>query len=361
MTITIETILLVLFLVPGILFTRGYYTSPFAKKFSKSTVFGEISWCIIFSMLMHLMGMMTVYLVNKYSFGEFNRIMDFILNMHAGEARLTMSSLNSSFIIKYTIFLWIFSFLLGFITNRIIRRSQLDKHLNGLGFDNQWYYYFSGESLELPSIGAISSDEVDFVIVNILTTVNDIPTLYTGICVEYYLDKDGGLSGVFLTGTHKMQYNSDGSEGSYDRIFGRYLMVPSKEILNINYRYYRIKNKVDFELRKTRFNRFADSLSNVKAGLENLVLIWSFAALIISMPNLLFKKANSPLGRWKERMQAACSFFGLFITVYFSYKYGTVPNSYMWGIVTGTIVYFLGITLFALDKSITVRLLWLSR
>ena len=88
--------------------------------------------------------------------------------------------------------------LLGWGTRIFVRRRKYDRLYRWLRFDNKWFYLLSGESVEFgeykeePFTEFSDAKKIKFVVLDVLTEVEDGNVLYTGVMVDYELEEDGG-------------------------------------------------------------------------------------------------------------------------------------------------------------------------
>jgi hypothetical protein len=160
---------------------------------------------------------------------------------------------NYHVIVIYTATLWIISFASGYLINLVIRRTHLDKRFKIFSFDNEWYYYLSGEILDFPNIEG-TSKEVGLTFVDVLTKTGEETVLYSGILQKFDLKEDGGLASICLTnvqrkgfGNHKSSEigNQDPSREyfEYKEFPSTFLVIPFENILNLNVRFFKVNIK----------------------------------------------------------------------------------------------------------------------
>jgi hypothetical protein len=244
MNITLSTFLIILFLVPGFIFRRAYYSSPFPRKYSKFTLFGEISWIIIPSVILHLVGVYLSYWFWDASFSELAKVPGLIVESVKTNPNIT-TAFNVNILVSFTLSLWTFSFLCGFFINLIIRRAHLDKRFKIFSFDNEWYYYLSGEILDFPHVAG-TSKEVGLTFIDVLTKTGEETILYSGICQKFDLKEDGGLASICLSNVQKKEFNIGNAEvenNGYKEIPSTFLVIPFENILNLNVRFFKVNIK----------------------------------------------------------------------------------------------------------------------
>ncbi|MEO6304766.1 MAG: hypothetical protein ABIP51_16515 [Bacteroidia bacterium] len=252
MNFTLSTILIIFFLIPGFIFRRAYYSQPFPRKYSKFSLFGEISWIIIPSVILQILGIYLIYWIWYENFLELKRFYDFILDCYKPDQNFKIE-VNYHVLIIYTGILWLISITAGYLINLVIRRTHLDKRFKIFSFDNEWYYYLSSEILDFPNIEGTSS-EVGLTFVDVLTKTGEETVLYSGILQKFDLKEDGGLATICLTNVQRKGFaNSKINEiktndstkeyFQYKDVPSTFLVIPFENILNLNVRFFKVNIK----------------------------------------------------------------------------------------------------------------------
>jgi len=166
--------------------------------------------------------------------------------------KITISSINN--IIAYNLYLWISSAVLGYSIKRIVRELKLDRKWKLLRFQNEWHYLITGEILDFPKILGEASD-IDIVSVDAMVETNNGTIIYSGIIQDYLLSKQGGLELIYLTEVTRRYLKSDNlnnadtkgnsMQDGYYYIPGDFVVLPYKDIKNINISYYSIEEDED--------------------------------------------------------------------------------------------------------------------
>lgn len=244
MNFTLSTLLVIFFLIPGFIFRRAYYSSPFPRKYSKFSLFGEISWIIIPSFIIQILGIYLIYWLWYINFLELKRVYYFIIECYKTNPDFK-NELNFHVLVIYTAILWVIAFVVGYLINLVIRRTHLDKRVKIFSFDNEWYYYLSGEILDFPHVEGTSKD-VGLTFVDVLTKTGEETVLYSGICQKFDLKEDGGLASICLTNVQRKGFNNNQNTPNsevYKSIPSTFLVIPFEHILNLNARFFKVHIK----------------------------------------------------------------------------------------------------------------------
>lgn len=243
MNFTIGAILIIVFLLPGYLFRKGFYNFPYSRHLNKSNSFDEISSILICSVVLHLL----FYLLLDYYqllddlkafiifyYDDYEIIKNHSNFIQKNNLRLSFSNVTLMFF-----GFWIASLHIGLILNKNIREFKLDTKIRFFKYSNDWYYYLSGLVLDYPDeVG--DSSEVNLVYIDILTRINDETSiLYSGILVEYNLDSNGNLKNISLNGAVRHVFKPNNNKPKIIKFPTSYLIIPADEIININIRYFK--------------------------------------------------------------------------------------------------------------------------
>ncbi len=124
----------------------------------------------------------------------------------------------------------------------------LDKKLNFLKINNDWYYLFSGRILDQPG-------QIEFVQVDALVGSDNGNLIYCGILNNYFLSPEGSIDKIYLSNVYRRSLSEDltfedmkskkFTEKEFDERYynmpGEYFVLFGNQILNINVTYYYLK------------------------------------------------------------------------------------------------------------------------
>jgi hypothetical protein len=202
--------------------------------------------------ILQILGIYLVYFSWYTKFLELQRLYNFILECYKPDPAFQTVQINYHVIVVYTAILWVISFVSGYLINLVIRRAHLDKRFKIFSFDNEWYYYLSGEILDFPHVEG-TSKEVGLTFVDVLTKTGEETVLYSGICQKFDLKEDGGLASICLTNVQRkgfaniktslIQNDPEKQDYEYKEIPSTFLVIPFDNILNLNVRFFKVNIK----------------------------------------------------------------------------------------------------------------------
>lgn len=251
MELTVGFIILFLFLVlPGMIFRRFYFLGEFSKQISvgepilSTLAYSLIPGTIIQSFcawLYHL----SIRSINEEKLLD---VLGLLWFSDLGDSVDLTSILPSKVLLYYTLAVYGFSAVLGFVLFTVVRATGLDCRLKILRFKNQWAYIFSGEIYKFPkfkkkhnsqsSVDDLSNLKYLFPYVDILAKVADGRTiLYSGFAKDYDVERSdvGKLRRVYLFDAKR--YKDVDGEKEQVSIPGDYLIINGSDIQNINFQY----------------------------------------------------------------------------------------------------------------------------
>jgi ABC-type multidrug transport system fused ATPase/permease subunit len=219
--------------IPGILFRRFFFYGEFSKQFNtKDPVLHSIFFSIIPGIVIQVIS----FIIYNLSLGfdssyldVFTIFRDITSDGANGIQEPTKNFLNNNIItfFIYSTIVFIFASFSGWFSSRFIRVLNWDKKYKLFRYNNQWYYIFSGEVLNMKKFedahnvsfknnkGQVQDTLMTYA--DILVSVsdqNDRKELYTGYVVDYDLQSDDitQLDKVYLIDTHrykKKEKNTD--------------------------------------------------------------------------------------------------------------------------------------------------------
>ncbi len=241
MSIAFVTVLLFYLVLPGILLRRGYLSSRFSIKYISNKFFDEILLAIIPSIIIHTLAINLIRSFSKFEV-DLKSVGFLLIGIQDKECMANvLSSIHENFnlIILYSVVLWLFSLGIGHLSRIFVRWRKLDRNYKIFRFSNIWYYLFSGEYLSFPDTPSEEQD-IDFIFVDVLVNTSSGQYIYVGILVNYFLSENGGLESIHIIQPSRRKLE----EEKYYDIPSDILVIPYKEISNINIRYFSLDEMV---------------------------------------------------------------------------------------------------------------------
>lgn len=274
--------------IPGILFRRFFFYGEFSKQFNTKD---PVLHSIFFSIIPGIVIQIIAFVIYSISVGfdssyldVFTIFRDITSDGTNGTQDVTKEFINNNIItfFLYSICVFVFASFVGWISSRIIRALKWDKKHKIFRYNNQWYYIFSGEVLNMKKFeeahnvsfknnkGQVQDTLMTYA--DILVSVseqNDRKELYTGYVVDYDLKSDDitQLDKIYLIDTHRYkkkekEIDKDGVEMIDEnptqsrnrlRVPGDIFVLNAKNIVNLNLTYIpSLKKKIEKEAKQQR-------------------------------------------------------------------------------------------------------------
>ncbi len=248
MNIAITTFILAVFLLPGLLFRRFYYTEEFSKQYYRNNFFELFFSTLIPSIIFHIIWYYFIKIFNYHV--NLLIIGDLLVSENIPNVFQNINKYASQ-IFLYNISLFGFSCLVGFFGKKIIRFFIFDRKYKMFRFKNSWHYLFSGEFFDFPRASFDITDKVDEIelfYVDFITDTSEGTIIYEGFLVDYELTPYGKLDYIIVKDVERHFLKEDLPIVDNYKIPGHVLIVPFQSIININLTFY----KLDIEINQER-------------------------------------------------------------------------------------------------------------
>lgn len=248
MNLLVGSLLLFILIAPGIIFRYAYLQGTYAKQTFRVSAIDEIFWALAPALFFQFLGVIVLE-----AFFDYNVRIDFVYNLLTGEASgidfdIVKASFLSFFI--YTTILIVIAATAGFLIRFVVRKLQLDLRYPFLRLNNEWYYLFSGEILDLLDAPG-ESKNIEMIQIDALVNTGEGIMIYCGTLENYYLSKDNGLDRLYLSNVYRRKFQDDSGTdpaptGYAERFLNdRYYSMPGDlfvitydKIINLNITYH---------------------------------------------------------------------------------------------------------------------------
>lgn len=208
-------IYIMVFLFPGILFRRAFFSGKFNKHFDSGNNIERLLWNILFSVICLFLfcGFITFVdsftnnkLAEIFSIGSQEILSNFVLVYENKFPLILNNSESLSNVFSALASLYCFSAIIGFFLNKIIFIFGFEKRFSIFKFQNNWDYITNSNRQNNVNhkLGDIHYTKVD-----IKTIDNE---LFTGKLHEIIFDKDGKIEAVAIQEAYKFYKLNKNSE-----------------------------------------------------------------------------------------------------------------------------------------------------
>ncbi len=239
MNIALSTLVILIFLLPGIIFRRFYYTEEFSKQYFTANLFDTFTTSFVPSVLLQTGW---YYLVEYTNYPVDLGVIGELLTARGYPEKAVLNiERNITPIFWYNASIIVMSGVLGYGFKKIIRKNKLDRKFKLFRFQNSWHYLIKGEIFDFPRFPSLKKDtveKIEFVFVDALVETDSGSMLYQGSLADYELSKNQELEHIALIGT-KRKFMNGTDDTHLHTIKGNLVVLPYCHIKNLNFTYFK--------------------------------------------------------------------------------------------------------------------------
>lgn len=245
MEIAIGGIVLLVLLLPGISFNKGYFYGEFSRKYVQTDFFGLLLKTLFPSLVLYLVAFLFVYFCCGYSFD-----IQIFFGLISSQDDLVKSAIQkvdhfAPAILIFHLVLNMIAYSIGFLARNWILKKSWDTKYKFLRFENMWHYLLTARFLQAnDALRNDSPEDVDVTFIDALVKVNEKTYIYTGTLVDYQLGKDGTLDLLIIKKAQRKEVTGEDS-ASYKNISGHYLVLKYADLLNLNFSFIQFDETYD--------------------------------------------------------------------------------------------------------------------
>ena len=251
--------LILVFLMPGVAFYYTYNSGTWNSPKEINTYGENFAYGFLIAPIIHL------FLI-------------LLLGINIDKAILTLANptYTEDFYLKlgyYLVAINIFSYGLGITLHKVVRYYKLDLTFNPLKFDNEWYYFFSGENFAFKNaqeetvevknyfsykyklntairqnIKLLNTENIISQI-TLVTEINKCGYLYRGFFKDFVFDKAGNLDQIHLSEVYRRKIDDDREADQHHKkdpderyypIAGSTFIIKYEHVKNVNIQFYQV-------------------------------------------------------------------------------------------------------------------------
>lgn len=244
MNIAFSTALIFLLIAPGFIYRISFLSSRFSIKFRHRNFINEFYLSVIPAILFQILYLWLVEWITPFKV-DFQLLAGLLVKFE-NEIQLNKAFLNIRenllAIFWYNSILLFLAFSFGHGTRYLIRATHLDRRIRLFRFSNKWYYTLSGECLDFPEVED-RFEQIHFTFLDVLCQVEGRRIIYIGERFDYYIDSNGELEAIHLRLPIRRDLDNDYEDDDenskrYYEIPSKFIVIPFKNIININVRYF---------------------------------------------------------------------------------------------------------------------------
>lgn len=243
MDIALSGLIILIVLLPGICFNRGYFSGVFSYEYTKNNFFSLLISAFIPSVILYLTFYILLLLFTGYDYNFIVFLGLFSSDRNIYFYSIAMIEKYKAEIILLNLVINLVSFFLGFYVKNLVVRYKLDTKYSFLRYKNYWYYLITGKFIDFPSssikLYKNTVNDVDITYIDALVSINDITYIYTGILVDYNLGKEGTLDLLLIKDAQRKKVNGK-NNGEYKDIDGHIIALKYCDLINVNFSFIQV-------------------------------------------------------------------------------------------------------------------------
>jgi len=246
MNLVFGSIFLFILIIPGLAFRYSYLHGTYTKQSFKISAVDEIFWAIVPALIFQLAGIIIIENLTPY---QVKLELVYKIITDSGTINFTLIRSSLLYFSLYLLTMIGIAVVLGLLVRQLVRKFRWDLKYPPLRLNNEWYYLFSGEILDLEKPG--ESKNIDLIQVDVLMQTGEGPLVYSGTLKDYFLSRENGLDRIYLSQVYRRKMQDDLTSnqpnvGYLERYLdARYYSMPGDlfvitydKILNINITYH---------------------------------------------------------------------------------------------------------------------------
>jgi hypothetical protein len=245
--IALSGIILLILILPGISFAKGFYSGEFSNQYTTNDFYNLLINTFFPSIFLYLLSYPIIYYFFNYEFR-----FDILLGLASSndniiKLAITTVEKNKIAIIIYQISLNIIAYITGNRLKKYVLSKSLDTNYDILKYKNIWHYIITARILNFEKNSHIlqndTVEDVDFTYVDALVNVNDQTYIYKGVLADYQLARDGGLDLLIVTNAQRKLISDP--TGTYKDIKGNYIILKYSDLINLNLTFIQLDETLD--------------------------------------------------------------------------------------------------------------------
>jgi hypothetical protein len=235
MEIALGGIVILIILLPGISFRKGYFSEEFSNQYTIKDFFGLFVNTLFPSLIAYLIFLPIIYFI----FGGYYYDFKVLLGILSSNEELVKSSIEEIDNFKYPIIglqivINSLAFLAGLKIRDLILQKSTDAKYKFFRYKNIWHYLLTGKFILFKrsqiSLTKDKVKDIDITFIDAIVAVGQDVFVYTGMLVDYELSEDGNLNLIYIKEAARKPID----EEVYKDINGHTLVLKYENIINLN-------------------------------------------------------------------------------------------------------------------------------
>ncbi len=233
MEIALGALIIIILLLPGISFRKGYFSEEFSNQYTIKDFFQLFVNTFIPSVILYLIAL-PIILIFGYSYNIKVLIALVSSNENLFEKAVEHVHNTQTEILIFQLILNILSFAIGYWLKNIFIENSIDSKFEFFRYKNIWHYVLSAKFIDFKrsqiQLYNDKVEDVDITFVDALVSVGDKVFIYNGILVDYQLASEGNLDFLIIKNTQRKQIDKK----KFKDINGHVVILKYENIINLN-------------------------------------------------------------------------------------------------------------------------------
>lgn len=233
MEVALGALIVVVLLLPGISFRKGYFSEEFSNQYTIKDFFQLFVNTFIPSIILYLIALPIILIFGyKYNIAIIVGLLSSNDNLFIESVKKIEKLQNEILIFQFIINS--ISFFIGYkLKNHLIKNS-FDSKIEFFRYKNIWHYVLSAKFINFNrsqvSLNVNTVEDVDITYVDALVSVGEKVFIYNGMLVDYQLASEGNLDFLIIKDVQRKQID----KRRFKDIDGHVVILKYENIINLN-------------------------------------------------------------------------------------------------------------------------------
>ena len=234
MQLALGAIILLIILLPGISFRKGYFSGEFSNQYTIRDFFQLFINTLFPSLIFYLIFLPIIYFFAKYYYD-----LTVLLGLISSNQIIIENSLSKidqyKFqIITFQAFINFIAFVIGICLRNLVLTYSFDAKDKFLRYKNVWHYLLTGKFFLFRrsqiKLNRDRIEDVDITYINVIVVVGKETFNYSGTLVDYELSEAGALNLIYIKNAQRKPIE----EEHFKNVEGHILVLKYENIINLN-------------------------------------------------------------------------------------------------------------------------------
>lgn len=233
MEIALGALVIIVLLLPGISFRKGYFSEEFSNQYTIKDFFQLFVNTFIPSVILYLLALPIISIIG-YSYN-----IKVLIGLVSSNDNLFEKSLEHVYntqteILVFQLVINIISFIIGYWLKNFFIKKSIDSKFEFFRYKNIWHYVLSAKFIDFErsqiQLYSDNVEDVDITFVDALVSVGNKVFIYNGMLVDYQLASEGNLDFLIVKDVQRKQIDKK----KFKDVNGHVVVLKYENIINLN-------------------------------------------------------------------------------------------------------------------------------